>query len=171
MNFEWTPELEALAKKFLALHFGDARGVTSVFPTMRNTYPWSKERPDVIDSRVPAKNNTEYHGFERHAWQYHATAQYEYSYHHWILAAGWRKEDAKVNDFNDTRHEKALTYCVRQAFYNRDLWGWQKKKKGHLPVPEDYGLDSVDIERGEAQANAELEAFSSKAGSAPAADD
>ena len=75
MKYDWKPEYDVLASNFLKRHFGGAQGVTSCFPCMRDSYPWGKHRPDVVDSRVPAKNNTEYHGFEKHAIQYHVTAQ------------------------------------------------------------------------------------------------
>jgi hypothetical protein len=67
-------------------------------------------RPQVLDSRVPAKNNTEYHGLEKHAMQYHATGQYEYSYHRGLQAAFWRKEDMTVND---SGHIKAIEYDLQ----------------------------------------------------------
>lgn len=54
---------------------------------MRDDYPWGSHRLDIIDSRVPAKKNTEHHGLEKLAAQYHITAQYDYAYHHWLIAA------------------------------------------------------------------------------------
>ena len=96
-KYDWKPEYDDLASQFLKLHFGRSQGLTHIFPCMRGEYKWGTHRPDVLDSRIPAKNNTEYHGLERYAMQYHATAQYEYAYHHWLLAACWRNEDMEVN--------------------------------------------------------------------------
>lgn len=154
MNFEWKTEYDALASEFLKLHFGSSQGVTNCFPCRRNNYPWGSHRPDVLDSRVPAKNNTEYHGFERHAMQYHATAQYEYAYHHWLLAACWRQEDMEANRFEDASHLKAIRYCIKQALYNQALSDWQKnnKNKMQIPQPEDFSLSPQDIERKEQKA-------------------
>ena len=108
MDFSWKSEYEELASQFLKQHFGSAQGLTNCFPCMRDDYPWASHRPDVIDSRVPAKNNTEYHGLEKHAAQYHATAQYDYAYHHWLMAASWRRQDMLANNFNDNSHKKQL---------------------------------------------------------------
>ena len=75
MRFDWKSEYTTLAREFLEQHFGGPGGLTRLFPCMRDDYVWGAHRPSVVDSRVPAKNNTEYHGLERHASQYHATAQ------------------------------------------------------------------------------------------------
>ena len=115
--FDWKPECEELARLFIEQHFGGPQGLTSVFPCMRNEYPWGADRPAVTDSRVTAKNNTEYHGLERHASQCNATAQYEYAYHHWLLAAYWRRGDAEANNFVDPSHEKAVRNFIKQALY------------------------------------------------------
>jgi len=157
MKFEWKSDYDALVDQFLQLHFAGARGITSLFPCMRNEYPWASHRPDVIDSRIPAKNNTEYHGLERHAWQYHATAQYEFAYHHWLLAACWRRQDATANNFQDEKHEKAVCYCIKQALYNKALHEWQQSPITKTPVPEDFELISVDIEKKEFNALSEIE--------------
>jgi hypothetical protein len=71
MNFHWKLKYDVLASEFLKLHFGSAQGVTNCFPCMRNNYSWGNHRPGVIDSRARARNNTDYHGLERHAMQYH----------------------------------------------------------------------------------------------------
>ena len=127
---------------------------------MRNNYLWGSHRPDVVDSRVPAKNNTEYHGLERHAMQYHATAQYEYAYHHWLLAACWRKEDMEANNFQDSSHLNAIRYTIKQALYNKALHEWQESGgRGQLPQPEDFELNAIDIERKEHNALEEIENY------------
>lgn len=164
MNFDWKPEYDALASEFLKLHFRDPQGVTNCFPCMRNEYPWGNHRPDVLDSRVPAKNNTEYHGIERHAMQYHATAQYEYSYHHWLLAACWRHEDMEANNFLDSGHLNAISYCIKQALYNKALYEWQENGGGrkYLPQSEDFELSASDIERKEQNALDAIENYTNK---------
>lgn len=163
MDFSWNSEYEKLASKFLSQHFGDARGVTNFFPCMRDDYPWGDHRPDVIDSRVPAKNNTEYHGLERLAAQYYATAQYDYAYHHWLIAALWRHEDMRANEFNDHSHEKAIEYCVKQAMYCKALREWQQNAFTQVaPEPENYGLTSRDLQSKEDKALSEIEAARDK---------
>ncbi|MGD0276568.1 MAG: hypothetical protein ABSB79_11065 [Syntrophales bacterium] len=162
MRFEWKSEYSNLAKQFLELHFGGSQGLTTLFPCMRDEYPWDAHRPDVVDSRVPAKNNTEYHGLEKHASQYHATAQYEFAYHHWLLAASWRRDDAKANNFKDAGHEKAFRYCIKQALYNQALYEWQQSPVGKPPAPEDFELSSADIENMERKSWSEIKNFGAK---------
>ncbi len=152
MRFEWKPEYDELARKLLTQHFGNAQGLTWCFPCMRDAYNWSEHRPDVADPRVPAKNNTEYHGLERYASQYHATAQYEFAYHHWLLAACWRREDMRANDFNDEAHLKAIRYTIKHALYNEAIHIWQKSARGKPPPPEDFDLSARDLENKEAKA-------------------
>jgi hypothetical protein len=43
MDVSWQPEYEKLASEFLKQHFGDAQGLTRCLPSMRNTYPWSRQ--------------------------------------------------------------------------------------------------------------------------------
>ena len=163
MDFTWKEEYKKLAAMFIKQHFGGSQGLTRCFPCMREGYPWADFRPDVMDSRVPAKNNTEYHGLEKHAMQYHATAQYEYAYHHWLMAAWWRRQDMIANNFNDSPHTKAVDYCVKQAFYNKSLDAWQKKPTQSLfPKPLDFHLTRNDISKKEKEALKELEEFEAK---------
>jgi len=129
MDFSWKPKYKRLASEFLKLHFGGSQGLTKSFPCKRDDYPWASHRPSVVDSRVPAKNNTEYHGLEKHAAQYHATAQYDYAYHHWLIAASWRDQDMQANNFSDGSHKKTIEYCVKQALYNMALESWQKNQE------------------------------------------
>jgi len=161
-GYELEKNYDELSSKFLKQHFGSAQGLTHNFPCMRNNYPWGKHRPSVADSRVPAKNNTEYHGLERYASQYHVTAQYEYAYHHWLIAAAWRKEDMDANNFSDMAHKKALEYTIRQALYNKSLFKWQqdhKTKKTPVPKPEEFGLNESDLEKKDASALSEIEKY------------
>lgn len=158
MDFSWNADYKKLASAFLRQHFGDARGVTNYFPCMRDDYPWGDHRPDVIDSRVPAKNNTEYHGIERLAAQYYATAQYEYAYHHWMIAASWRNEDMQANNFNDYSHKKAIEYCVKQALYCKALCEWQQNSPTDTaPEPASFGLSSGDLQNKENNALKQIE--------------
>ena len=161
MQFDWKPEYDALARHFLELHFGGSQGLSRVFPCMRTEYRWGSHRPPVPDARIPAKNNTEYHGLERHAAQYHATAQYEFAYHHWLMAAYWRQTDAEC-DLTDANHENAIRYCVKQALYNQALHEWQRASVVPAPQPELFELTRRDIEKKDERARGELEAFRSK---------
>lgn len=164
MPFRWKSEYATLARQFLEQHFGGATGLTETFPCLRTEYTWGSHRPQVADSRVPAKNNTEYQGLERHASQYHATAQYEFSYHYWLMAAFWRRVDAQANNFSDAGHDKALEYCLRQAQYNNALSAWQKRSARALPAPtpEYFGLRSADIGAQEKQATQQLDTARAK---------
>lgn len=162
MRFNWKSEYNVLASNFLKQHFGGAQGLTSCFPCMRDEYQWGEHRPDVLDSRVPAKNNTEYHGLERHASQYHATAQYEFAYHHWLLAASWRREDMRANNFEDESHLNAMRYAIKQALYNKELHLWQQSPSSKPPAPEDFDLSTHDLEKKEDKAWRELETYSAR---------
>lgn len=158
-RFDWKPKYDILARKFIKLHFGDHQGITRCFPCMRNEYPWSNHRPSVGDSRVPAKNNTEYHGLETHAMQYHVTYQYEFAFHHWLLAAWWRRGDMKANGFEDSGHLKAIRYAIQQAMYNKSLFNWEKGRRKTLPKPEHFKLTSADIEAKRLKALKQIEDF------------
>jgi hypothetical protein len=162
MPYEWKDEYRALARQFLNQHFGGAQGLTSTFPCMRGDYPWGDHRPDVIDSRIPAKNNTEYHGLERYANQYHATAQYDFAYQHWLMAAYWRRVDAECNNFTDACHSKAIEYCLKQALYNQSLSSWQENPVGPVPKPEEFDLSTGDLDKKEILATAQFEAVQEK---------
>lgn len=159
MSYQWKDEYNVLARQYLDDHFGGTQGLTATFPCMRDDYPWSSHRPDVLDSRIPAKNNTEYHGLERYANQYHATAQYDFAYQHWLMAAYWRKVDAESNNFVDVGHAKAVEYGLKQALYNESLSIWQSNPIGKAPLPERFGLSSKDVDNKEAKAQAQLDAF------------
>jgi len=161
MRFSWQAEYGPLAREFIRIHFGNAQGVTRVFSCMRLKYKWGDHRSDVPDPRVPIKNNTEYHGLERHAQQYHATAQYEYAYHHWLLAAAWRKEDMQVHGFTDMGHRKAIEYCIKNALFNRALHehGVGFCKSG-LPQPRDFDLTEEELDKMDRRALKQLEDYS-----------
>lgn len=110
MRFDWQPKYVALASQFLAQHFGGAQGLTNCFPCMRDDYPWGDHRPQVLDSRVPAKNNTEYHGLEKHAKQYHATAQYDFAYHHFSEVRRRQDGESRATDYrSDKRRQTTVS--------------------------------------------------------------
>lgn len=132
---------------------------------MRNSFPWADSRPPVADSRIPAKNNAEYKGLERHANQYHAAAWYDFAYHHWLLAAWWRHADMKAHNFDDHGHREAIRFCLKQFAYNEALWRWQSADaRGAPPAPEDFELESEKVDVLEAKAQRELDAVVPKGG-------
>ncbi|MDT0449960.1 hypothetical protein [Streptomyces hesseae] len=135
----WKPEYDELARSFLRQHFGWPPKLAFLYPSMRVEYPWGAHRPPVVDSRVHAKNNEEYHGLERHAWQYHATVQYAESYQFFLMAAAWRLEDAELMGVSDAGHSEAIRYCVRHALFNRALA--EKPMGSPWPAPEEFGID------------------------------
>ena len=47
--------------------------------------------------------------------QYHLVGQYEFAYHHWLMAAWWRIGDAEANDFHEPKHQEAVRYCIAGA--------------------------------------------------------
>lgn len=109
----------------------------------------------MLDSRIQAKNNTEYHGLERHAWQYHVTTQYEQSYHHWLMAAAWRHEDLQHLGASSGGHDDAIRFCIRQALFNQALAA--RKFPEPWPSPANYGIDPIAHRKREAMAQAELD--------------
>lgn len=154
----WRPGYHALVRKFIALHFGDAGGITGLFPYMKRDFKWRDDSVTPIDARTILKNNIEYHGLERHARQYHTTAQYEYAYHHWLIAATWRRETMEANLFEDERHQAAVEFDLRNAEYNKALDRWQKHRRKGMPTPEEFGLDPEKVERMVRTAQAEIDA-------------
>ena len=92
------------------------------------------------DSRIPIKNNAEYHGMERHAWQYLAAAMYPEARDYFYCAAAVRREDSEeaiVGPIDDG-HDKAILICLRMARFSQAVgtYGW------NAVAAEDYGLDS-----------------------------
>ncbi|MFE9569247.1 hypothetical protein ACFYMW_12215 [Streptomyces sp. NPDC006692] len=154
---EWKPEYWNLAVDLLKKYFGEfPMGPAVTFPTMRTSYPWANHRPRVVDSRVHAKNNDEYHGVERHAWQYHVTVQYTEAYHHFLMAAAMRYDDAQLMGAADAGHSSAIRYCIRHALFNKALaevlgtgLPW--------PQPEQFGIDPEQHAKREARAERELD--------------
>lgn len=155
----WNDAYEEIAEAHLKTYFGSFNGLTSVFPCLRDRYPWGDHRPDVIDSRIPAKNNTEYHGLESYAGQYHAAGMYAESSHHWLLAAWHRQIDKTTHGFNDAAHDRALSFCLKNHMFNEALENWSKAGgPGLAPQPEAFGLTALLANRIEEQGAKKLEA-------------
>jgi len=152
----WKDTHAEAAAEYLQHYFGGLAGLSSAFPCMRDDYPWADSRPDVADSRVPAKNNTEYHGLEKLAGQYQVAAMYEEASHHWLMAAWSRKGDMDAHGFGDPGHENALSFCLKNFALNCALKTWSDAG-GHeaVPEPDEFGLTekkSIAIEAAGAQA-------------------
>lgn len=158
-RWAWKADYDRLARRFVKQHFGGANGLSTLFPCMRDTYPWSDSRPPVADPRIPAKNNTEYKGLERHASQYHATAQYDFAYHHWLLAAWWRRVDMITHGFEEAGHLKAIAFCLQHAAFNEALDRWQKRpRRAPPPEPGAFDLEDARVEALEQRAQAQIDA-------------
>lgn len=157
-RWKWKDSYDRQARGFVKLHFNGLGGLSTLFPCMRDTYPWSDNRPSVADPRIPAKNNTEYKGLERHASQYHATGQYDFAYHHWLLAAWWRRADMEAHGFADDGHLTAVRFCLQQAVYNKALSRWQLRNgRGAPPAPESFDLDRAKVDLLEERAQKQLD--------------
>jgi len=148
----WDEAYAESASSCLELYFGGFGGLTSAFPCMRDDYPWAEHRPDVPDSRIPAKNNTEYHGLESHAGQYHSVAMYEEAGHHWLMAAWCRHIDITTHGFSESGHLRALSFCLKNYAFNEALHVWSKAGgHGALPEPAEFGLTDQQVDRIETQ--------------------
>ncbi|MBM3603914.1 MAG: hypothetical protein FJX25_03955 [Alphaproteobacteria bacterium] len=152
----WNDDHAEAAADYLQRYFGGLAGLSSAFPCLRDHYPWADFRHDVADSRVPAKNNTEYHGLEELAGQYHAAAMYEEASHHWLMAAWSRKDDMDAHGFGDAGHKNALSFCLKNFAFNRALKNWSDAGRHEaVPAPSRFGLTekrSSEIEAAGAQA-------------------
>ena len=153
----WNKELAARSRRYLKLYFGSAQGLTNAFPCMRNEYPWHDSRPDVADPRIPAKNNTEYHGLERLAKQYQFVAMYDVAAHHWLLAGWWRQADRDAHGFCDPKHDDAIKFCLRMSAFLEALSTWSVGGgREPLPDPFNWGLDSGRLDALEREGEAQL---------------
>ncbi|WP_445398771.1 hypothetical protein ACSMX9_29880 [Streptomyces sp. LE64] len=151
----WQPEYDGMAREFLTRYFGRPPNLARVYPTLRKGYPWGTHRPHVVDSRIPAKNNEEYHGLERHAWQYHVTAQYAEAFHFFLMAAAMRREDAEeVMGGTDARHSDAVRFCVRHALFNQAL---STRPRVAWPTLAEFGIDPAQYERRVRRAEEEID--------------
>ena len=161
-RFRWKPEYKRLVSRFLKQHFGGAQGLTSTFPWME-THSEENGYSDAIDTRVSAKNRTEYRGLERFAIQYFATAQYEYAYQHWLMAACWRREDMLSNSAEDEVGQKGVEYCIKHALYNNALDQWQQNRgTENVPEPEQFDISDLDIQQKEEQGLLQIEEHSKR---------
>lgn len=155
----WKDAYKEAASAHLQTYFGGFRGLTSAFPCLRDDYPWGDHRPDVVDSRIPAKNNTEYHGLETLAGQYHAAAMYAEASHHWLMAAWCRQIDKTTHGFNDAGHDRALSFCLKNQMFNEALEAWSKAAgEGPVPEPEAFGLSAKHADGIEERGAVALEA-------------
>ncbi|MFE2075435.1 hypothetical protein [Streptomyces misionensis] len=115
-----------------------------------------------------AKNNEEYHGLERYAWQYHASVMYEEAYHHFLMAAAHRVDDAELMGAQDAGHAEAVRFCVRHALYNKALAEHQADsgRCGLWPKAGNFGIDSSKhdqrVERAESDLEAERRRFAAE---------
>ncbi|WP_086706023.1 hypothetical protein [Streptomyces antimycoticus] len=158
----WLPEYDRLVHELLARYFGSPPNLAAVYPTRRKGYPWSDHRPRVVDSRIPAKNNEEYHGLERHAWQYHVTVQYEEAWHFFPMAAAMRREDAEfVMEGCDAGHSDAVRFCLRHALFNRAL---ATRPRAAWPTLAEFGIDPAQHPRRVRRTWEQLDAFGSPGG-------
>jgi hypothetical protein len=157
MGDTWSSEHHAAAVAALQRQFGLRPDLTRLFPSHVTNYKWSPKKPAVLDSRIHAKNNIEYHGLERHAWQYHATCQYDDAFDFWMIAALWRNENDSLIGVTDEGHEKAQLFCLRHALFNRDLHLSQTRVGLPWPLPSNYGITEEELERGVAKAEYEME--------------
>jgi hypothetical protein len=153
---KWRSEYGELARTFLARYFGSPPNLALLFHTLRPGYPWAAHRPRVLDSRVHAKNNEEYHGLERHAWQYHVTAQYAEAYHFFLMGAALRREDANLMQAGDASHSEAVRFCIRHALFNKALD--KRPSAAGTPSLEEFGIDATQYDKRVQRALDELEA-------------
>lgn len=155
---QWDEANAELAASYLDRYFGGFAGLTSAFPCMRNDYPWAAARAEVADSRIPAKNNTEYHGLESLAGQYFAAAMYEAASHHWLIAAWCRHIDKTAHGFDDARHDRATSFCLNNVKFCQALKAWSDVGgNGRPPDPACFGLTQQHVDRVEARGAAILD--------------
>ncbi|WP_336879557.1 hypothetical protein [Rhodococcus globerulus] len=142
----WTDEDEQAASAAWWRRFpnGDASWIRADVDTGREWGGYAKGLW-TGDSRIPLKNNGEYHGMERHAWQYLATGQYSEASDYFYCAALMRREDAELVIIGpaDAGHVKAIVTCLKMARFSRAVgrFNWD------FVVAEDHGLDPGWIER------------------------
>lgn len=116
-----------------------------MFPSQRNEYPWSNDRPFVPDSRVPAKNNDEYHGYQTYAGQYASQAMYGEAARFFQMSADLRAEQMRVlPQLVDPGHMKAVEVNQQLSRYYLALERWQDNGgiRSELPQPSAYNLSN-----------------------------
>jgi hypothetical protein len=154
----WRPKYRSQVTRYIQKHFGTGVGITQLFPYMEADFPWNGT--DVVDPRTARKGNHEYHGLERHARQYHVTAQYLEAAEHWLIAAACRGEMMDVQGLNDQGHLDAVEFAINNYRYNMALHRWQRQKKRYrpFPTPEAFRLNSKMMNKKDAIADAEIAA-------------
>lgn len=164
-ELQWDEADAELASNLLNRYFGGFAGLTTAFPCMRDDYPWAEHRPDVADSRIPAKNNTEYHGLEALAGQYFAAAMYEGARDHWLIAAWCRHIDKQTHGFSDAGHDRAISFCLKNVRFNEALNEWSDGGgRGSPPDPATFGLTDQQADRVEAKGAAVLHRIATEVG-------
>jgi hypothetical protein len=157
----WRKKFDQLATQFAVQHFGGWEGVIRLFSSMkRHKLTWDDRQEIPFDVLFIRKMADEYHGLERHANQYHVTEEYEYAYHHWLMAASWRNENMKINKFKDEKHKIAIEFDLRCAFYNAALhdWHWNSSScRRRLPKPYHFGIDPKVLQKKDVQSNYQIE--------------
>lgn len=109
-------------------HFGP-RGANDKYPCFRDDYLWSEDRPDVPDSRFPAKENVVIHGLETDAKKFESEgAQYQTYFHYkmaadyWNMAGDRRAELIKVlPQLSNKGHIDAIDFCYNRAREDEEL--------------------------------------------------
>lgn len=109
-------------------HFGPG-GANDKYPCFRDDYPWSEYRPDVPDSRFPAKENVVIHGletdakkFEDEGLTYKTYFHYKMAADYWNMAGDRRAELIKtLPQLSDNRHADAIDFCYDKARVDEEL--------------------------------------------------
>ncbi|MCT1355485.1 hypothetical protein [Gordonia sp. p3-SID1431] len=158
----WAEADERYANEAWKLHFPNGSASWIVADDVDTGRQWGGFAKGLwaADSRLPIKNNAEYHGMERRAWQYLATNQYPESRDYFYCAALMRREGAElvIVGPTDAGHAKAVVMCLRMARFASAVgrMGWD------LVVAEDYGLDADWVERRVAAAEEFLDGFTDR---------
>ncbi|HEY9471876.1 MAG TPA: hypothetical protein VIQ76_19890 [Propionibacteriaceae bacterium] len=121
------------------------------------TRAW-KGGKDVLDTRIPIKNNAEYHGLEIYAWQYFHSTMYEEASEHFYLAALWRREDSEMIGSTDDGHRHAEDFCLRMGRFSHALHLDQRAGRP-FSAAEDFGLSDDLVTNRESKAGSQIEVF------------
>lgn len=152
----WTATDEGRATDALHRNFGEQANLAWLWPTSTDReWAGTKRGKSVPDTRVAFKNNAEYHGLETHAWQFMATAQYDFAADYFYVAALWRQLDAEFIGDTDAGHARAEAICLRCARFAQAL---SHRPRFHWPEPEKFGLTSKFVQEREAAAQSKLNA-------------
>jgi hypothetical protein len=164
----WLSRYSRQVHAYIERHFGKAGGITHLFPYLKDNFKWWG-KTDPADPRAAVKSNNEYHGLERHAKQYYATAQYREAAEYWLIAAAWRREMMRAHGISDRQHVRAVEFAINNYRYNMALARWQRSQRSGwrvqrrmskvvmLPTPELFGLKSDKMESMELEAANQIE--------------